>query len=198
VALTTALLLSAVGPTAAWRHTPIGAGRADLSVKSTNELREWLAERRRWTVWEADGLESSVGIQGMDGLSFIVNGKSDGNSIGDGGTQVMGGLIGALVHPQPRSALVIGLGTGSTAGWLGSVPEMERVDAVEIEPAILEVARQCADINERVLDNPKVRIHIDARSCSHPRTPTTSSSPSPPTPTGPASPASSPASSTRR
>ncbi len=161
VALTAALLLTAVGPTAAWRHTPIGAGRAELSVKSTNELREWLAERRRWTVWEADGLESSVSIQGMDGLSFIVNGKSDGNSLGDAATQVMGGLIGALVHPQPRSALVIGLGTGSTAGWLGAVPEMERVDAVEIEPAILEVARQCADINERVLDNPKVRVHID-------------------------------------
>ena len=161
VAMAAALLLTAVGPTAVWRHTPIGAGRAELSVKSTNELREWLAESRRWMLWETDGLESSVGIQGMDGLSFIVNGKSDGNSIGDAGTQVMGGLIGALVHPQPRSALVIGLGTGSTAGWLGAVPEMERVDAVEIEPAILEVARQCADINERVLDNPKVRIHID-------------------------------------
>ena len=161
VALSAALLLTAEGPTAAWRHTPIGAGRSDLTAKSTNELREWLAERRRWTTWEADGLESSVGIQSMDGLSFIVNGKSDGNSIFDGDTQVMGGLIGALVHPQPRSSLVIGLGTGSTAGWLGSVPEMERVDAVEIEPAIIEVARQCADVNERVLDNPKVRIHID-------------------------------------
>jgi spermidine synthase len=161
VAATAALLLTAVGPTAAWRHTPIGAGRADLTARSTNELREWIAERQRWVLWEVDGLESSVSIQGLDGLSFIVNGKADGNSLHDAGTQVMGGLIGALIHPQPRSALVIGLGTGSTAGWLGAVPEMERVDAVELEPAILEVARQCADINERVLDNPKVRVHID-------------------------------------
>jgi SAM-dependent methyltransferase len=88
----------------------------------------------------------------------MVNGKSDGHSIGDAPTQVMGGLIGALVHPQPRRALVIGLGTGSTAGWLAAIPEMERVDVVELEPAMVEVARRCAPVNENVMDNPKVRL----------------------------------------
>ncbi|WP_257461744.1 fused MFS/spermidine synthase [Archangium lipolyticum] len=157
----TAVLLTATGPTAAWRHNPIGAGRAQLKDASVNGLREWSSRTRRSLAWEADGVESSVGINAANGLAFFVNGKSDGNAVGDAGTQVMGGLIGALLHPQPRHALVIGLGTGSTAGWLGAVPEMERVDAVEIEPAILEMARRCADVNERVLDNPKVRIHID-------------------------------------
>jgi spermidine synthase len=157
----TAVLLTATGPTATWRHNPIGAGRAQLQDTSVNGLREWSSLSRRRLVWEADGVESSVGISGSNGLAFLVNGKSDGNAVGDAGTQIMGGLIGALLHPQPRHALVIGLGTGSTAGWLGSVPQMERVDAVEIEPAILEMARRSQDVNERVLDNPKVRIHID-------------------------------------
>ncbi|QRN97245.1 fused MFS/spermidine synthase [Archangium violaceum] len=160
-AVLTAGLLTATGPTATWRHNPIGAGRAQLQDVSVNGLREWRSLIRRWLVWEADGVESSVGISSSSGLSFLVNGKSDGSAVGDAGTQVMGGLIGALLHPRPRHALVIGLGTGSTAGWLGAVPEMERVDVVEIEPAILEMARRCSDVNERVLDNPRVRLHID-------------------------------------
>ena len=41
------------------------------------------------------------------------------------------GLIPAALHPRPQRALVIGLGTGSTAGWLGAVPSMEWVDVVE-------------------------------------------------------------------
>ncbi|ATB33046.1 hypothetical protein MEBOL_006535 [Melittangium boletus DSM 14713] len=161
VAVFTVLLLTTEGPTAAWRHSGIGAGRAQLEATTTNALHEWRMKQRLWMLWEVDGVESSVGLQGSDGLSFIVNGKSDGNSIGDSGTQVMGGLIGALAHPHPRSSMVIGLGTGSTAGWLGAVPEMERVDVLEIEPAIVEVARQCADVNEHVLDNPKVHIFFD-------------------------------------
>ncbi|WP_395840309.1 fused MFS/spermidine synthase [Cystobacter fuscus] len=157
----TVVLLTAEGPSAVWRHSGIGAGRSRVDTSSTQGLRESTSQLRDSLLWEADGVESSVGILGSDGLSFLVNGKSDGNSVGDASTQVMGGLIGALAHPNPRHALVIGLGTGSTAGWLGSVPEMERVDVVEIEPAILEMARRCADVNERVLDNPKVNIIFD-------------------------------------
>ncbi|MFY0562619.1 fused MFS/spermidine synthase [Archangium lansingense] len=161
-AVVAALLLTAVGPTAAWRHSAIGAGRDKLEGgNSINGVRDWMAGQRRWLRWETDGVESSVGVLGAYGLSFMVNGKSDGNSLGDSGTQVMGGLIGAFTHPNPRRSLVVGLGTGSTAGWLGSVPEMERVDVVEIEPAILHFARMCQDVNERVLDNPKVKVHLD-------------------------------------
>src|SRR5260370_30826646 len=76
----------------------------------------------------------------------------------------MGGLVGAAVHPGLRRALVVGLGTGSTAGWLAALPTAEQIDVVELEPAVLEVARQCAPVNRNVLANPKIRILIgDAR-----------------------------------
>jgi hypothetical protein len=59
---------------------------------------------------------------------------------------------------------VIGLGTGSSAGWLAEVPGIERVDVVELEPAVLEVARRAAPVNRDVLENPRVRVTIgDAR-----------------------------------
>src|SRR5690606_27054065 len=83
----------------------------------------------------------------------------------DGGTQVMGGLIGALLQPEPvKRAMVIGLGSGSTAGWLGQLPTAERVDVVELEPNMKQVAAVCTPVNRDVLHNERVHIHVgDAR-----------------------------------
>ena len=90
-----------------------------------------------------DGFESSVALSvGSGGYAFVVNGKADGSARVDAGTQVMLALIGSILHPNPKHSLVIGLGTGSTAGWLGAVPSMERVDVVELEPIVLDIARQ--------------------------------------------------------
>jgi spermidine synthase len=158
------LLLTANGPTAVWRHSPIGAGRVRFTEATRNSLRDWANGRRRVIEWATDGVESSVALDGGDGWTFVVNGKSDGNVRHDASTQVMGGLVGAILHPKPARALVIGLGTGSTAGWLGVIPTMERVDVAELEPAILEVARVSTAVNQNVLANPKVHVFIgDAR-----------------------------------
>jgi spermidine synthase len=158
-------LLGATGPTAVWRHNPIGAGRVNASVLATpNEARNWERLRRRTIAWEAEGRESSVALAQENGLSFVVNGKSDGNARGDASTQVMLGLVGALLHPHPTRAMVIGLGTGESAGWLADVPTMTAVDVAELEPAILEVARRSEVANRQALDNPKLRVEIgDAR-----------------------------------
>lgn len=159
-----AVMLMATGPTAGWRHSGIGAGRAEQASHDPVMLRELRDTFRRSVLWEVDGVESSVGLVAQSGYAFVVNGKIDGNSRFDSGTQVMSGLVGALLHGETRRSLIVGLGTGSTAGWLGAVPSMERVDVVELEPAILEVARRCAPVNRNVLENPKVSIHIgDAR-----------------------------------
>ena len=158
------LLLLATGPTAAWRHGGIGAGRSDKFGATPNALKGFVNDTRRGIVQEWEGVESSVAVSDHTGYCFVVNGKSDGHIRIDAGTQVMGGLVGAVVHPGVKSAMVIGLGTGCTAGWLGAVPGVERVDVVELEPAILEVARMCGPGNEDVLSNPKVKISIgDAR-----------------------------------
>ncbi|MFO0735774.1 MAG: fused MFS/spermidine synthase [Labilithrix sp.] len=157
--------LTARGPTAAWRHSGIGAGRADLSEGSDRRaIAQFLARWRSGIAWDADGVESGVALHWQNGYSFIVNGKSDGEVYADRATQVMSGLLGALIHGQPKRALVVGLGTGSSAGWLGRVPSIERVDVMELESVILRVAKDCAKVNEDVLQNPKVHIQLnDAR-----------------------------------
>ena len=154
------LLASASGPSAFWRHSPIGAGRVIGDWESPNEVREALQNQRRGIVWERDGVESSVAIDITRETAFLVNGKADGSARADSPTQIMSGLVGSMLHPDPRRALVIGLGTGSTAGWLGAVPSIERVDVVELEPSVVEVARRLALVNHDVLSNPKVRLVI--------------------------------------
>lgn len=161
-------LSAASGPTAFWRHSPIGAGRGrDSSAGlSANSLVQFEREQRLGVFWERDGRESSLAMHDASaaGIAFSVNGKIDGNSLSDAPTQVMGGLIGALMHDAPRRVLVIGLGTGSTSGWLADLPGVERVDVVEIEPEVVEVARACAAVNRDVLNNPKVHLlFTDAR-----------------------------------
>jgi hypothetical protein len=126
----------AEGPTARWRHNAIGAGRIEVQ-SSAAQLWAQLQIPRTHLVWEADGWESSIAVMGFDGYSFRVNGKR---------------------------GLVIGLGTGMSAGWLAAVPTIEHVDVVELEPAMTEVARMCGPLNFDVLENPQVRVvHGDAR-----------------------------------
>jgi spermidine synthase len=160
LALIGALLASAPGPSAFWRHSPIGAGRVSADWSGPNELRDAMNSQRRGVVWERDGVESSVAIDISRETAFLVNGKADGSARADAPTQVMSGLVGSMLHPNPRRALVIGLGTGSTAGWLAAVPSMERVDVVELEPAVVKVAELLAPINQNALSNPKVHLTI--------------------------------------
>jgi hypothetical protein len=158
-------LLGFIGPTAVWRHGDIGSGRARLPKPWTENAQiMWENSQRRGIVWEADGVEAGVAIAVDNGFSFMVNGKCDGNAIGDASTQICLGILPAALHPNPKTCFVIGLGTGETAGWLGKIPAVERVDAVEIEPALDEMVRRCAAVNGDVFHNPKVHvIYNDAR-----------------------------------
>ncbi|HEX3556800.1 MAG TPA: fused MFS/spermidine synthase [Thermoanaerobaculia bacterium] len=151
----------ATGPTPFWRHSPIGAGRVTTADwNGPNDVKSAIETQNRRIVWQADGVESSVALDLSEEYAFIVNGKSDGSALGDSPTQVMSGLVGAVLHPGVHRVLVIGLGTGSTAGWLARVPTVERVDVVELEPAIVHVARTLSQINQDVLANPKVHLVI--------------------------------------
>jgi spermidine synthase len=156
--------ISQTGPTAVWRHSGIGAGRAGAAQISPNEERDFSHRMRRRIIWEAEGRESSVAINAVDSFSFVVNGKIDGNAWLDAGTQIGLGVLGQLIHPAPERALVIGLGTGESAGWLALRPGMQVVDVVEMEPTVVHIAELCASVNGDVLRRPNVKLHFnDAR-----------------------------------
>lgn len=158
--LLTVPLAFAEGPSAFWRHQPWGAGRAEVTAEGPNELRRAVHQSRRSVLAEADGVESSVALLAADDLTLVVNGKADGSARSDAPMQVMGGLIGAALHPAPKNVLVVGLGTGMTAGWLAAVPEVEHVDVVELEPAVVRFSEEFRSAHLGVLESPKVELHI--------------------------------------
>ena len=153
------------GPTAVWLHSGIGVLRSGAPQSSDLNAREaWRRDMRRTIVWESDGVEASLALRRNNGDAFVVNGKVDGHAIGDAGTQMWLGLLGAILHPDPKTAVVVGLGTGESAGWLADVPSIERVDVIELEPAVDRVAEVCRALNRDVMHHESVRrIYNDAR-----------------------------------
>ncbi|MGV3485341.1 MAG: fused MFS/spermidine synthase, partial [Planctomycetaceae bacterium] len=157
------ILTTRTGPTEVWRHGAIGAGRAVMPV-TQNQLIEWTNETRRKIVWQRDGRESTIAIDVKSSANFLVNGKSDGNAIGDASTQIMLGVLPAILHPDPQRGLIVGLGTGESAGWLASLDGVNEVDVVELEPAVTKMAELCTPLNHDVLHHPKVSVTFnDAR-----------------------------------
>ncbi len=116
------------------------------------------------TVFYKDGINTTVSVHhGRGGLDMRMNGKPDA-SLSDMSTQVMAGQVPLLFSREtPRTALVIGLGSGVTAGSVATHP-VDRIDVVEMEPAVREASEFFAEYNGKVLDDPRVRlIHDDAR-----------------------------------
>ncbi len=95
--------------------------------------------------------------------SFHVCGKVEASTEpADMRLQRMLGHLSALVHPKPRSVLVVGCGAGVTAGSFLLHPEVERIVLCEIEPLIPKVVSvYFARENYDVVDDPRVEIVYD-------------------------------------
>ena len=66
----------------------------------------------------------------------------------------------SLLHPRPKSVLVIGLSTGAWARAIQGFPDVERIDIVEINPGYLDLIRNYPQLAP-LLRDPRVRIYID-------------------------------------
>jgi len=108
-----------------------------------------------------EGLTSVVTVgRTLDSESLWLanNGKVDASAKGDGPTQVLCGLLALPFVDAPRDVAVIGLASGVTAGALALSPAVERLDIVEIEPAVVEASDFFLDVNHGVLRDPRTRI----------------------------------------
>jgi spermidine synthase len=116
-------------------------------------------------LYVGEGLNASVAVtQSLDGVrNFHVSGKVEASSEPqDMRLQRMLGHLPALVHPRPRSVLVVGCGAGVTAGSFVVHPEVERIVICEIEPLIPQVvARHFGKENHDVLRDPRVEVVYD-------------------------------------
>ena len=108
-----------------------------------------------------EGVESIVSVIKVKGgeQAFITNGRVEASShLQAQQIQFALGHLPMLLNADPKNVLVVGLGSGMTAGATTVHPSTERVTLVEIEPKVLGVARTFADYNHHVLDSPKLRL----------------------------------------
>ncbi|MBM3475622.1 MAG: hypothetical protein FJX75_20350 [Armatimonadetes bacterium] len=137
-------------------HYNSGDPRSIMEWKELLYYRDALTATLSVTRVEAPGEAKPV-------LSLQINGKTDA-STGDLSTQLVLGHVPVLLSRNPRSVLVIGLASGCTLGAVERHPEVQRVDCVEIEPAMAEVTGYFREMNRDCLKDPRSRLIInDAR-----------------------------------
>ncbi len=93
-------------------------------------------------VFVGEGMNSSVAVTELTSgvRNFHVSGKIEASSEPqDMRLQRMLGHLPALVHPEPKSVLVVGCGAGVTAGSFMAYPSVKRIVICEIEPLIPRV-----------------------------------------------------------
>ncbi len=155
--------LGAVAPPAAWNPAWMNSGIYCYAEKylEMGGLEKVLADERIVDVIE--GTDTTVAIhESRDGRLrfFTVNGKTDGGTGRDMGTQILVSQIPLLLHRAPREVLVIGLGTGISLRGLSAHPTAS-IDCVEISPEVVRASAYFTQANGDVLKDPKVRLLIE-------------------------------------
>ncbi len=92
-------------------------------------------------------------------LSLAIDGKVDATSSADMMTQRLLAHVPLLLHPAPKEVLVIGLGSGVTAGSALTHP-IEGLDAIEISPAVVAASRFFDELSHRPATDPRFRLVV--------------------------------------
>jgi spermidine synthase len=95
---------------------------------------------------------------------LAVNGSAEATSgPNDREANALTALLGYLLASNPENALVVGLGSGVTAGTLAHMKGVERVDGLELSAEVIRQAPQFDAATFGASSNPKLRmIAIDA------------------------------------
>jgi spermidine synthase len=120
--------------------------------------------RRETLLWRQEGAQTTVAVHERPGNPPMRVMYLDGNHQANDSqaTAFIHHRIGALpvmLHPRPKTALVVGLGGGATPG---AVARMNvDVDVVELSQAVVAGSAFFKNINFDLLTRPNVRLHVD-------------------------------------
>jgi len=123
-------------------------------------------------IYYQDGKTATVSVRRdapPGGQAIATNGKPDASvqlnpgmpPTSDEATMVMLSALSTAYKPGFRTAAVIGIGSGLSTHALLAAPELERVDTIEIEPAMVSGARLFGDRVHRAFDDPRSHIRIE-------------------------------------
>jgi spermidine synthase len=117
-----------------------------------------------------DGKTATISVVERDGARFIAtNGKPDAAIQMDSGpahpdevTMIVAAAIPLSLHCHPRRVANIGFGSGLTSSTLLASGRVERLDSIEIEPFMVQAARQAYyPRTRRVFEDARSHIYIE-------------------------------------
>jgi spermidine synthase len=155
------VVIASVGVSMLTPDTPPGLIGYGPQVKRWNEPAEYLHVR--------EGTSASVAVSRTRGggsrhnVNLHINGQICASNLPqDMRLQRMLGHLPAILHPDPKSVLIIGFGAGVTAGSFTRYPGIERIVIVEIEPEVPAASRDYFKAeNYAVLEDPRTELIID-------------------------------------
>lgn len=109
----------------------------------------------------ADGRQATAAVARIaDRRDLIVDGDPEASTHGAArATEDFLAVLPLLLHPEPRSLLEVGLGSGITLGMASTFP-LERIECVEIADSVLAAARFFEPDNRGVASGADPRIQI--------------------------------------
>jgi spermidine synthase len=147
----------------AWDHNILSSGMfRQRGATLGTSYQEFKDSRREKILYYRDGANMTVAVlqAGDEHIVLKVNGKVDASTTGDLPTQILSGHLPLLLQPLARRVLVIGMGSGITAGSVLRHP-VERVDLAEISPEVVEGSRFFSPFNHEPLRDPRLRLHVE-------------------------------------
>jgi spermidine synthase len=164
VAVAAGLTVVVLGGMRGWavRLSSITSPRVHTPTVSYAQLVEG-TERNTRPIFYKDDTFATVLVADIPGKHryMKLNGKVDASTGSDVETQVVAGHLGALLHPrEPKNVLVVGAGAAITVGSVLAHP-VERLDLVEISPAVIDAARLFKADNRNAVDDPRTHVHVD-------------------------------------
>jgi len=163
VATAAAVAASLVGTVSDVPWQAIAYGRRMATMIRSAELTADSSPRPE-ILFRGEGINSSLLITREGGYKvFSVSGKAEASSApADMRLQRMIGHIPALVHTRPRRVLVVGFGSGVTAGSFVVYPTVEDIVIAEVEPLVTKASGQhFRDENNGVVDDRRTTIVYD-------------------------------------
>lgn len=108
-----------------------------------------------------EGLQTTVAVlQSSEQVFLKLNGRTNASTGRDMVTQLFLSYVPLLLHPDPKAALVIGMGSGVSLRAVAQFP-LPAIDLVEIEPGVLEAARYFQPVNWQADQDPRVALIVD-------------------------------------
>ncbi len=108
-----------------------------------------------------DGVSSTVAVyRTPDETTLKIDGKTAVSTGADRTTSLLLGYLPMMLHPNPKRVCVIGYDSGAAVRAVVAYAPRS-VDVVELEPAVITASPYFRSVNESVLDDPGVHLHLD-------------------------------------